>query len=60
MVVMSAVTISVQADSEAEAVAWLEKLRVLGLSPLGRPTQVIGRDRWMVRAQPQREQHQDT
>jgi hypothetical protein len=55
---MSAVTISVQADSEAEALAWLEKLRALGLVPLGRPSTVIGRSRWLVRTQPEHDVQQ--
>lgn len=56
---MGAVTISVQADSEAEALVWLEKLRALGVVPVGKLMPVLGRNRWMVRAQPQREQRQD-
>ncbi len=46
------VTFTVLAGSEAEAVAWHRKLcDLLGLEPLGRPSQVLGRDRWMARAQ---------
>lgn len=46
------VTWTVQADSEREAEAELERAcAVLGLEPLGRPSRVVGRDRWMARAQ---------
>jgi hypothetical protein len=58
MGLMGAVTISVQADSEAEAVAWLEKLCTLGVVPKGRPVQVPGRERWIVRPEPRRGKEQ--
>lgn len=45
------VTWTVFAESEPEALAELERAcQLLGLEPLGRPSQVIGRDRWMARA----------
>lgn len=46
------VTWTVLTDSEREAQAELRRLcAALGLEPLGRPSQVLGRDRWMARAQ---------
>jgi hypothetical protein len=54
------VVVSIQADSEAEALAWLDRLRALGLVPVGRLMPVIGRNRWMVRAEPQRGQQGDS
>jgi hypothetical protein len=56
---MAPVMVSVQADSEAEALAWLDRLRTLGLVPVGRLMPITGRDRWMVRAEPQRGQRHD-
>ncbi|GAA1065220.1 hypothetical protein GCM10009574_028330 [Streptomyces asiaticus] len=47
-----AVTVVVLTESEAEALAWHRRVcEVLGLEPLGRPSQALGRDRWMARAQ---------
>lgn len=48
---MYGVTVTVQADSEAEVMAWLERLRVHGLVQYGRPTDMLT-GRWMVRARP--------
>jgi hypothetical protein len=63
MWLMGTVSIVVLAPSAGEAEEWLEKLRSIGLCPLGgsTPQQVPGREsRWMLRAQPaQRGQRQD-
>lgn len=47
------VTWTVLAESEPEVRAELERAcEALGLEPLGRPSRVVGRDRWMARARP--------
>jgi hypothetical protein len=47
------VTISVQADTEAEALVWLQRVcMAAGLRQYGRPFPSIGTGRWMVRARP--------
>lgn len=47
------VTWTVLAESEPEVRAELERAcEALGLVPLGRPSRVVGRDRWMARARP--------
>ncbi|MGY0062830.1 hypothetical protein ACWY4P_40895 [Streptomyces sp. LZ34] len=46
------VTFTVLAESETQVRAELQRLcAALGLEPLGRPSRVVGRDRWMARAQ---------
>lgn len=46
------VTWAVLTDTEQEARDELERgCELLGLVPLGRPNQVVGRDRWIARAQ---------
>lgn len=50
---------TVLADTEREVAAALDRLcAALGLAPLSRPQRVVGRARWMARAQtPTREPH---
>ncbi|MGW2920403.1 hypothetical protein ACWDBF_21430 [Streptomyces angustmyceticus] len=46
-------TFTVLADSEDVAAAELSRLcRLLGLEPLGAPSVVLGRGRWLARAVP--------
>lgn len=48
-----AVTVSVQANTEAEALVWLARIcAAVGLEPFGRPMPSLGTGRWLVRARP--------
>lgn len=48
-----ATVFTVLADTEADATADLTRLcQLLGLEPLGAPSAVLGRGRWLARAVP--------
>ncbi|MET7795667.1 hypothetical protein [Streptomyces decoyicus] len=47
-----ATTFTVLADTESEAAADLQRIcRALDLEPIGRPSVILGRGRWLARAE---------